>query len=84
LRVAGVNQIPQSTNFNKNILFDKFQNIFNGNFDSVTPVTHYFTAPLRARYIRINPQSFYGKVAMRFEIQGCFMPYPSKKKTITY
>ncbi|XP_052092501.1 mucin-5AC-like [Mytilus californianus] len=50
---------------------------FSGNFDSVTPVTHFFTAPIKARYIRINPQTFYGKIAMRFELHGCFTPYPT-------
>ncbi|XP_033761396.1 mucin-5AC-like [Pecten maximus] len=51
--------------------------LFNGNFDSVTPLTHFFSNPIRARYIRINPQSYHGKVTMRFEIHGCFASYPT-------
>ncbi|XP_021374153.1 mucin-5AC-like [Mizuhopecten yessoensis] len=55
---------------------DGAEKLFNGNFDSVTPITHFFSNPIRARYIRINPQSYHGKVTMRFEIHGCFVSYP--------
>ena len=52
--------------------------IFNGNHDSDTPVTHYFSSPVRARYVRINPQTWQEKIAMRFEISGCPVLYPSQ------
>ncbi|KAJ8313527.1 hypothetical protein KUTeg_008088 [Tegillarca granosa] len=53
--------------------------LFSGNFDSMTPVTHFFTNPIRTQFIRINPQSWYGKIALRFEIHGCYQSYPDMK-----
>ncbi|KAK3108253.1 hypothetical protein FSP39_004202 [Pinctada imbricata] len=50
---------------------------FQGNFDSDTPVTHFFTSPVRARYMRINPQTWQGKIALRFEYMGCPVQYPT-------
>lgn len=52
--------------------------IFSGNFDSSTPVTYYFTSPLHAQYLRILPQTWQGKIALRVEVIGCPVTYPSK------
>ncbi|KAK7483903.1 hypothetical protein BaRGS_00024787, partial [Batillaria attramentaria] len=51
--------------------------VFTGNSDSVTPVTHMFQQPISARYVRINPVTWEGRIALRFELHGCFEPYPT-------
>ena len=49
--------------------------IFEGSWDSNTPVTHYFYAPVVAKYVRIIPQTWSGVIAMRFELLGCKSKY---------
>ncbi|XP_022108975.1 uncharacterized protein LOC110989137 [Acanthaster planci] len=44
---------------------------FYGNRDTNTPVTNMFAEPMRARYVRIKPISFYGEITMRLEVKGC-------------
>ncbi|XP_048245056.1 mucin-19-like isoform X7 [Haliotis rufescens] len=55
--------------------------MFSGNFDNLTPVTNTFMTPIRARYIRISPQTWSGMIALRFEIHGCFESYPTMSPT---
>ena len=45
--------------------------VFEGSWDSNTPVTHYFYAAVVAQYVRIIPETFAGTIAMRFELLGC-------------
>ncbi|KAL8604894.1 hypothetical protein ACOMHN_028522 [Nucella lapillus] len=51
--------------------------ILTGNSDSVTSVQNLFAQPIKARYVRINPVTWQGRIAMRFELQGCFEAYPT-------
>lgn len=45
---------------------------FDGNLDQNTIVKHEITnPPIRARYIRFQPVSWKGNIAMRAEIYGC-------------
>ncbi|KAM9786703.1 probable carboxypeptidase X1 [Syngnathus typhle] len=52
--------------------------VFEGNMDAETPVLALFPVPMVARYIRINPQSWYpdGDVCLRAEILGCRVHEP--------
>ena len=45
--------------------------IFDGNSDQNTKVRNYFTTPLKARYIRVNPVTWHGYVAMRLGVLTC-------------
>ncbi|XP_034050192.1 inactive carboxypeptidase-like protein X2 isoform X1 [Thalassophryne amazonica] len=53
--------------------------IFRGNREKEIPVRNMFPTPLVARYIRVNPQSWFnsGSICMRVEILGCPMPDPN-------
>ncbi|XP_021171746.2 probable carboxypeptidase X1 isoform X2 [Fundulus heteroclitus] len=56
--------------------------IFEGNQDTETPVLALFDTPTVARYIRINPQTWFqngtdGDVCLRAEVLGCALPDPS-------
>nr|XP_023686791.1 inactive carboxypeptidase-like protein X2 isoform X2 [Paramormyrops kingsleyae] len=53
--------------------------IFTGNREKEIPVLSEFPAPVMARYIRVNPRSWFsgGSVCMRVEILGCPMPDPN-------
>ncbi|XP_048843985.1 inactive carboxypeptidase-like protein X2 isoform X2 [Brienomyrus brachyistius] len=53
--------------------------IFTGNREKEIPVLCEFPAPVMARYIRVNPRSWFsgGSVCMRVEILGCPMPDPN-------
>uniref|UniRef100_A0A8C5NHJ2 Inactive carboxypeptidase-like protein X2 n=1 Tax=Gouania willdenowi TaxID=441366 RepID=A0A8C5NHJ2_GOUWI len=53
--------------------------IFSANKEKEIPVRNVFPAPVIARYIRVNPQSWFGSgsVCMRVEILGCPMPDPN-------
>lgn len=50
--------------------------IFEGNSEKEIPVLNMLPVPLVARYIRINPRSWYeeGSICMRLEILGCPLP----------
>ncbi|XP_057715901.1 LOW QUALITY PROTEIN: probable carboxypeptidase X1 [Corythoichthys intestinalis] len=56
--------------------------IFEGNGDGETPVLALFPVPVVARYIRINPQTWYpdGDVCLRAEILGCRLHESSEKE----
>ena len=45
--------------------------IFSANSDRNTIVYNVLSPPITARYIRIAPCTYHGKVAMRMEIYGC-------------
>ncbi|XP_076461744.1 uncharacterized protein LOC143294198 [Babylonia areolata] len=52
--------------------------ILTGNNDSETSVQNLFAQPIRARYVRINPVTWHGRIALRFELHGCFEAYPTE------
>jgi len=45
--------------------------LFDGNKDSVTPVSYLFNRKVAAQFIRIYPVGFSGLPAMKFNIMGC-------------
>uniref|UniRef100_A0A8D0HMX9 Carboxypeptidase X1 n=1 Tax=Sphenodon punctatus TaxID=8508 RepID=A0A8D0HMX9_SPHPU len=53
--------------------------VFPANKDPETPVLNAFPAPVVARYIRINPQTWFenGTICLRTEILGCPLPDPN-------
>uniref|UniRef100_A0A673CW37 Inactive carboxypeptidase-like protein X2 n=1 Tax=Sphaeramia orbicularis TaxID=375764 RepID=A0A673CW37_9TELE len=53
--------------------------IFSGNREKEIPVRNIFPVPVVARYIRVNPRSWYnsGSICMRVEVLGCPMPDPN-------
>lgn len=53
--------------------------IFSANREKEIPVRNIFPAPVLARYIRVNPRSWFnsGNICMRVEILGCPMPDPN-------
>ncbi|KAG9338172.1 hypothetical protein JZ751_027041 [Albula glossodonta] len=53
--------------------------VFEGNQDTETPVLALLPEPKVARYLRINPQTWYenGTVCLRAEVLGCILPDPS-------
>lgn len=54
------------------VLFGDTQ-YFRGNKDRNTVVTNTLSTPIRARYIRILPWSWYGHISMRAEFYGCYV-----------
>ncbi|XP_035826998.1 hemocytin isoform X2 [Aplysia californica] len=50
--------------------------IFEGNTDIFTPVKVLFKHPVLTRLLRIQPVSWHGRIAMRFEVHGCSTEYP--------
>ncbi|XP_048852507.1 probable carboxypeptidase X1 [Brienomyrus brachyistius] len=52
--------------------------VFEGNQDSETPVLALLPVPTVARYLRINPQSWFfnGTICLRAEVLGCPLPEP--------
>ncbi|KAJ1067105.1 hypothetical protein K5549_012464 [Capra hircus] len=53
--------------------------IFEGNSEKEIPVLNELPIPMVARYIRINPQSWFdnGSICLRMEILGCLLPDPN-------
>ncbi|XP_022809604.1 uncharacterized protein LOC111346591 [Stylophora pistillata] len=47
------------------------EKLFNGNRDQDTIVYNEINPPVKARYIRIRPQAWFGHVSMRTELYGC-------------
>ncbi|XP_033748235.1 uncharacterized protein LOC117333187 [Pecten maximus] len=45
--------------------------LFAGNVDPHTPVTSYVTPNITALHVRINPQSWYLHIFVRFDVGGC-------------
>lgn len=48
-----------------------FFQIFQGNKDRYTPVSNDLETPIIARYIRIHPETWKTRIAMRAEFYGC-------------
>lgn len=50
--------------------------IFEGNTEKEIPVLNELPVPMVARYIRINPQSWFnnGSICLRMEVLGCPLP----------
>ena len=44
--------------------------VFAGNYDDSTAVTHDLPAPIFCQYFRINPQTYVGLMALRLELSG--------------
>lgn len=67
------------------IAFETLQ-IFEGNQDTETPVLGLFPESMVARYIRINPQTWFenGTICLRAEILGCPLPGMTTCLTITH
>uniref|UniRef100_A0A673CRF1 Inactive carboxypeptidase-like protein X2 n=1 Tax=Sphaeramia orbicularis TaxID=375764 RepID=A0A673CRF1_9TELE len=59
--------------------------IFSGNREKEIPVRNIFPVPVVARYIRVNPRSWYnsGSICMRVEVLGCPMPGDGRNEVIT-
>ncbi|KAK2511404.1 Cpxm1 [Columba guinea] len=53
--------------------------VFPGNKDPETPVLNLLPVPVVARYLRINPQSWFpnGTICLRAEVLGCPLPDPN-------
>ena len=47
------------------------ENVFAGNADINTPVSHTFTTTVRARYVRLDVVSFHAAVSLRWSLKGC-------------
>uniref|UniRef100_A0A3Q3IMB0 Uncharacterized protein n=1 Tax=Monopterus albus TaxID=43700 RepID=A0A3Q3IMB0_MONAL len=59
--------------------------VFEGNQDTETAVLALFNISTVARYIRINPQTWYengtkGDICLRAEVLGCTLPEPTESK----
>ncbi|XP_076219628.1 putative carboxypeptidase X1 [Aptenodytes patagonicus] len=53
--------------------------VFPGNKDPETPVLNLLPSPVVARYLRINPQTWFqnGTICLRAEVLGCPLPDPN-------
>lgn len=50
--------------------------MFEGNSEKEVPVLNELPVPMVARYLRVNPQSWFpdGSVCLRLEVLGCPLP----------
>ncbi|KAM9378008.1 putative carboxypeptidase X1 [Phaethornis superciliosus] len=57
--------------------------VFPGNKDPETPVLNLLPSPVVARYLRINPQTWFqnGTICLRAEVLGCPLPDPNNAYT---
>lgn len=62
--------------------FNCYHQIYSANIDGKNPHTVFFDTPVRARYIRIHPDKWHNKPALRLEVLGCFEAYATEE-TIT-
>ncbi|XP_012135564.1 hemolectin [Megachile rotundata] len=60
---------------------DGYEREFLGNFDSETVKTNYFDRPLNARYLKLQPFKWHEHIGLKFEVLGCFLPYPPITRT---
>lgn len=51
------------------------EKLFLANIDDSTVKTNYFTRPIHARFLRIQPIKWHNHVGLKAEIRGCFTPY---------
>ena len=54
-----------------NLQFRLFFQVFSGDIDRYTPVSHNLKNPIITRYIRINPNDWKSRISMRAEFYGC-------------
>ena len=45
--------------------------MYEANRDQNTAVVNTLEAPIKARFIRLEPQAWYGHISMRMELYGC-------------
>lgn len=62
---------PDSAFFKLRIVLLCHWQIFQGNFDNETHRKNVLDPPIYARFIRILPWSWYGRITMRAELLGC-------------
>lgn len=62
-------------NFKPVLSSDNTTMVFPGNSDQWSTVKHMLPKPVMARYIRIRPVTFHGKIGLRFDLIGCVTPY---------
>ena len=55
--------------------------VFKGNTDQYSIVESVLRQPITARFIRINPKSWEGKISMRIDVLGCPPPFHTEGKT---
>ena len=54
--------------------FESCPQLFIGNEDQIDAdnvVTNEFDWPIAARFVRLNPQTWYGHISLRWELYGC-------------
>lgn len=51
--------------------------LFRGCVDQTSPVKVMFEVPVEARYIRVNPRSWYNEISLRLDIIGCGDGHPT-------
>ncbi|CAH1776728.1 unnamed protein product, partial [Owenia fusiformis] len=49
----------------------EYKTVLQGNSDRDTKVQNMLDPPVEARYVRINPQTYYVNMCMRFDVIGC-------------
>ena len=53
--------------------FNFFLQVFTGNTDRNTVVSHVLLQPITARYVKIRPTAWEGRISMRAEFYGCVL-----------
>ena len=53
------------------VLLFRFIQVFQGNSERQIVVINRFRSPIRARFIRMYPQTWHGHISMRLELYGC-------------
>ena len=48
-----------------------FLQLFGGNYDSDTINKNYLKSPVKTRYLRLHPRTWYGHISLRWEVYGC-------------
>lgn len=55
--------------------------LFHGCADPTVPVKTMFEVPVEARYVRVNPRSWYNEISLRLDIIGCGDSHSKVKPT---
>ncbi|KAL9964183.1 hypothetical protein ACROYT_G027778 [Oculina patagonica] len=61
----------------------KLSKVFNGNKNKNSIVKQTFNPPIVARYIRLRPTAWKGRISLRMEIYGCFL-VPAKITNVSH
>ncbi|XP_026826604.1 hemocytin isoform X2 [Ooceraea biroi] len=56
---------------------------FLGNFNAESEKTSFFERPLHARYLRVQPVKWHAYIALKIEILGCYLAYPTTSSKIS-